>query len=243
MRLRSFEYLAATGANEYTRVPGEDSFTRALIYALKVLAEERTDARFTTLELRDKIKDAPKFPKEQNPTLCNRNDKQRSAGRIMLHPLPREGSSDLASRKKGANLKSFNRYALTLHFDFIDKPSSEYVAMLGRELNDCFQRNVGVSQVRWDGLREARPAARFARTVKRVMKQKRRASMRLQQAKSRDGVFDTRLAEDGPDPLTPCSSEQHSPRVTEVAAGSSEDTNPTDRRKKQKIGFDEGNTC
>ena len=250
-------------------VPGEDSFTRALIYALKALAEERADARFTTLELRDKIKGAPNFPADQNPMLCNRNDKKRSAGRIVLHPLPREGSSGESSRKKAANLKSFNRYALTLHFDFSDKPSSEYVVMLGRELNDFNQRNVGVSQVRYGGLREARPAARFAGTVKTVIRRnKRRASMRLQQAQSSDGVFNTRLAEDVLDPLTPSSLEQHSPRITEHAVRSSEDPDAADisvmsllspqkvkheseghiqdhgeRRKRRKIAIDRGNTC
>ena len=254
MRLRSFEYLAA--------------ITRALIYVLKALAQERADARFTTLKLRDKIKEAPDFPPDQNPMLCNRNDKKRSAGRIMLHPLPREGSSDESSQEKAANFRSFNRYALTLHFDFSDKPSSEYVGMLGRELNDYFQRNVGVSQVRWGGLREARPAARFARTVKTVVRRNRRASMRLQQAKPSDGVFDSRLAEDGLDPLTPSSLEQHSPRITESAARSSEDPDPADicdmsllsplkskhesenhaqdhgeRRKRRRIAFDVGNTC
>ena len=200
--------------------------------------------------------------------LCNRNDKKRSVGRIMLHPLPREGSTDESSRKEAANLKSFNRYALTLHFDFSDKPSSDYVAMLGRELNDCFQRNVGVSQVRWGGLREARPAARFQRTVKTVIRRRRRASTRLQRARPSDGVFDTGLAEDALDPLTPSSLEAHSPRITEPAARSSEDLDPADlgdmsllsplklkhesedhtqdlgeRRKRRKIAFDRGNTC
>jgi len=44
-------------------MPGEDSFTTALIWALKFLVEDRK--RFTTLELQTKIMDAPNFPKNQ----------------------------------------------------------------------------------------------------------------------------------------------------------------------------------
>ncbi len=93
MRLRSFEYLAATEEIGFTMVPGEDSFTRALIYALETLVEERTDGRFTTAELLNKIKtDAPHFPKDQNPMLMNREG-SHSAGRIMLQPLQRSVKS------------------------------------------------------------------------------------------------------------------------------------------------------
>ena len=71
---------------DLTPRPGKDSFTRALIYALKALVEKRQDGRFTTVELLNKIKEAPDFPKDQNPMLSDR-EKKGSAGRIMLHPL------------------------------------------------------------------------------------------------------------------------------------------------------------
>ena len=137
-----------------TKVPGKDSFTRALIYALEALVEERADGRFTTVELLNKIKDAPHFPKDQNPMLINR-EKKHSSGRIMLHPLKGNSSDVELSRKETAKLDSLKGHALTLHFDFSEKPSPTYLEMLGRELNDFFERNLGINQVRWGGMRQA----------------------------------------------------------------------------------------
>ena len=86
-RLRSFEHLAATEGIGCTERPGKQSFTRALIYALESLVNERPDGRFTTVELLDKIKyDAPDFPRHQDPMLINRHPNQYE-GCIILHPL------------------------------------------------------------------------------------------------------------------------------------------------------------
>ena len=225
MRFRSFEYLAATEEMGFTKVPGKDSFTSALIYALEILVDEREDGRFTTVELLNKIKDAPHFPKDQNPMLINR-EKKFSFGRIMLHPLRREGSDDESSRKEAASIDPSKGHALTLHFDFSEKPTSTYIEMFGRELNEYFQRNVGVNQVRWGGMKQsmaARAVQRFQQSLRN-----RRASMRLQQAASSAGIAPATLAGNGLDPPTPSSLDQYSPRITEPAAQGSPVFNPTD---------------
>ncbi|CAL8574966.1 hypothetical protein XPA_000912 [Xanthoria parietina] len=87
---RLFEYLAAVeGHDGTTKIPGPESFTTALIFALKELVKEKDEGRFTTDELLRKIKtDAPNFPKDQTPAMSNRDNKHSSAGRIMLHPTP-----------------------------------------------------------------------------------------------------------------------------------------------------------
>ena len=213
MRSRSFEFLAATGegTSSTTKVPGKDSFTRALIYALEALVDERTDGRFTTVELLNKIKtDAPDFPKDQNPMLIKR-EKKHAAGRIMLHPIRREGSDDESERKEGASLDPFKGQTMTLQFDCSEKLSSTYLEMLGRELNDFVQRNGGVNRVRWGGMRPC-IAARAANTFQNRLKCHRRASMRLQEAKPSDGFPQAKLAENVSDPLTPSSLSSHSPR-------------------------------
>lgn len=65
MTLRLFEYLAATKKMASTKVPGDDSFTSALIHALEALVMEKAEGRFTTVELLRKINhDAPHFPKK-----------------------------------------------------------------------------------------------------------------------------------------------------------------------------------
>ena len=213
MRSRSFEFLAATGEMGYTQVPGKDSFTRALIFALEALVDERTDGRFTTVELLNKIKtDAPDFPRDQIPMLIKR-EKKHSAGRIMLHPLRKEGRDDELERREAASLDPFKGHALTLHFDFSEKPSSTYLELLGREMNDFFQRNVGVNRVRWGGMRPS-IAARAAKTLQDRLR-RRRASTRLQEAKPSDGSPQVELAENASDPLTPSSLAPHSPRILE----------------------------
>ena len=226
MRFRSFEYLAATGEMGYTQVPGKDSFTRALIYALEALVDERTYGHFTTVELLNKIKtDAPDFPKDQIPMLIKR-EKKHSAGRIMLHPLRKEGRDDESERKEAASpysLCPFKARCLTLHFDFSEKPSSNYLETLGRELNDFFQRNMGVDRVRWGGMRPSM-TARAVNTFQDSLK-RRRASMRLQESKPNDGFSPAKLLGNSSDSLTPSSLGPHSPRMTETVRETSPELN------------------
>lgn len=207
-------------------MPGQDSFTSALIWALESLVKEKEDGRFTTVELRNKIMDAPDFPEDQDPVLFHR-EKESPTGRIMLHPLQRQGSDTRLSPKEAACLDPFKRHTLTLHFDFGANPSQTYIETLGRELNDIFRRNVGVSRVRWGGKRQSM-VARAAKTFQASLKRSRRASMRLQQATSAANFSDTKLSENALEPLTPSSSDQHSPRITEPAANGSPLLNPAD---------------
>ena len=209
-------------------MPGKDSFTTAVIFALEALVEDSTDGRFTTVELLNKIKsDAPHFPSDQVPILVNR-EKKHAVGRIMLHPLQREGSEDQSSRKAAANLDLLNRHTLTLHFDFGEKPSQTYVETLGREFNVFFHHNSGVNRVRWGGIRQSM-VARAAEGFKAGLEQrKRRASMNLQQTSSSEGSSQLRLAESSRDPLTPASMDPHSPRTTYPAGDDSSDFHPPD---------------
>ena len=249
-----------------TMRPGKDSFTRALIYSLKALVKKRPDGRFTTVELLNEIKDAPEFPKDQNPTLSNR-EKKGSTGRIMLHPLQGIDPAGALSRREAANLPSFEGHTLTLHFDFSEKPSQDYLDRFGRELNDFHRLNLGVNRVRWGGMRQAM-FARYARLFRAQLKRNRSGTTRLQPANAGDGPSYSRPAEDSLDPPTPCSADQHSPRSTEPAVkGSPEfdladisamplprsiDSNDESEghtqdhgkpRKRRKFASDRGNTC
>ena len=207
-----------------TKVPGKDSFTRALIYALETLTKESTDGRFTTVDLQSKIRDAPYFPKDQQPILFNR-EKKYPAGHIMLHPVRREGSDDDISREEASSLDPLKGHALTLHFDFNKKPSPKYVQRFGQELNKIFHHDALVNRVRWGGMRQAM-AARFAKTLQKKVRKRRES--RLQQDTLSDEFSYSRPAETGLDPLTPSSLDQHSPRSTEPAAKDSSDFNPAD---------------
>ena len=209
-----------------TMRPGKDSFTRALIYALKALVEKRPDGRFTTVELLNKIKEAPEFPKDQNLTLSDR-EKKGSAGRIMLHPLQGRDSDGALPRRKAASLLPFIGRTLTLHFDFSEKPSEDYVERFGRELNEFFELNVGVNRVRWGGMRQAM-FARYARYFRAQLKRNRSGSTRLQPASAGSGSSSVRPAENSLDFPTPCSVDQYSPRSTEPAVKGSPEFDPAD---------------
>ena len=244
--------------------PEKDSFTRALTYALKALVEKRPCGRFTTVELLNKIKEAPDFPKDQIPTLSDR-EKKGSAGRIMLHPLQGTIPDGALSQKKIVNL--FIGRTLTLHCDFNKKPSGDYVERFGRELNDCFQLNVGVNRVPWGGMRQAM-AARYARYFQAQLKRNRSGSPRPQPAIAGEGSSSARPAENSLDFPTLCSVDQHSPLSTELAVKGSPELDPADisamplprsidsidesegdiqdhgeRRKRRKVAFDRGKIC
>ena len=227
MGLRSFEYLAATQEMGVTMRPGKDSFTRALIYALEALVEERPGSRFTTVELLNKIKDAPHFPEDQNPMLSDR-EKNRSAGRIMLHPLQSKGSDSASSREEASSLNPLKGHTLTLHIEFSEKPSPTYLEAFGRSLNEFSEFHVGINQVRWGGLSYRSLAARVAKDLQRKARRSRQQSMKLQQADSSEGFSDVRRNENSPDPLTPSSLGQQSLRTTESAARSSPEFDPAE---------------
>ena len=222
-KFRSFEFLAATEEMGLTKVPGPDSFTSALIWALKSLVKEKENGRFTTVELRNKIKaDAPDFPKDQNPVLVPRL-KQTSTVRIMLHPLQRQGLNEQGSvkqlsLKKAASVDPFKRHTLTLHFDFGDKPSQIHIGIIGRKLNGVFRHtDIGLSQIRWGGRRQSM-VARAAKSFQDTLKKHRRAHLKLPEVIPPSTFPDTQLSRNARDPLTPYSSDQHSRGSAEPAA-------------------------
>ena len=208
---RSFEYLAATKPNRGTPVPGNDSFTSALIFALNELVDATPGGRFTTVELLRKIKDHPPFPKDQSPVLSDRRvkDTVTPVGRIMLHPL-QDNSSKCLSPKKVDDLISVKQ-TITLHFDFGKELSSRDVRTLGEEINKFSEHNASlvINGVRWGGLKQP-IVTRIVQTLKDRVQQ---SSMRRKQAYL--GIGNSEDAQDTPGPPTPSSISQNSPRQLE----------------------------
>jgi len=208
-----FEYLAATKEMATTPIPGDNSFTSALIYALETLVEEMPEGRFTTIELLRKIKeDAPNFPKDQSPVLSDR-ERHSPAGRIMLHPLPREGSTPQTPSKESSHEDLANRQMLTLHFNFDKRPSQEQIQLFGTELNHVFERNtLGVNGVRWGGMQSV--AALQLKVAKTFLQRVRRASESRRQLTPIDtSRSDDRLSPAYLVPRTPFSTSPNSPVI------------------------------
>lgn len=182
MEDRLFEYIAATNDHGTTKVPGPESFTRALISALKALLFDRKDGRFTTDKLLRNIKTcAPGFPKDQMPVMANQGIKRASggpAGRIMLHPLRKHRSSGVAQGDEYP-FRAATGYVMTLHIHFRDKPLDDHLVTLGRALCKTLDRKTfGVHQIRWGGIKET-PFVRAVRKFQDIL-DKLRASRQSQ---------------------------------------------------------------
>ena len=108
---RIFEFLGAAGPNETTCLPGPESFTSALIWALEELAKEKEP--FITSELLAKIIAAPKFPREkQLPCLSELGI--HCPRRLILEPVTTESVS--RAQKQSEETGSSMEYCLSLQF-------------------------------------------------------------------------------------------------------------------------------
>ncbi|KAI9653001.1 MAG: hypothetical protein M1821_007754 [Bathelium mastoideum] len=67
-----YEVLAACTADAKTHIPGESSFTSALIWALKKLYNRKDKPYFRTTELVQAITECPQFPQDQHPFVKER---------------------------------------------------------------------------------------------------------------------------------------------------------------------------
>ena len=132
------------------------------------------EGRFTTSQLLAKITEHEHFPKDQEPQLIERGDSHKRAGRIMLHPIQRDGMvSKFPKQRPGVD--QTKKHTVTLHFDFTSRPSDQNLVTLGKGMNEIFRRNnLEVLQPRWGGMK---PSA-TARAVKRFRAslQRRRSS-------------------------------------------------------------------
>ena len=150
---RAFEYLAACGANQTTRRPGPDSFTRALIWALKTLSAEGAGF-FTTSHLSRKILEAPEFPKDQKP-IFQRPGLTRSE-LVMLGPLRLGEEPSSASINPDGSIKSSRAHhqeILTLKFVFEERPDEEVIQTLGQDLNAITHKNgFHINRIMYGGL-------------------------------------------------------------------------------------------
>ena len=137
--LRLFEYLAATSSYE-TPGPGRTSFTSALIFSLKKLAKER--GRFTSSDLlRSITKDAPYFPKHQDPVLSKRDGNYKEF--IVIEPLAKKGAGSSSPQPLLPTNQiehSQPQDILTLRVVFENRPTKEMIEALGDHTNHIIEK-------------------------------------------------------------------------------------------------------
>jgi hypothetical protein len=152
--VRTFELLSACAIDETTAAPGPQSFTRALIDAMKELLKENNGAAFSTFQLNQRICLNP--ARRDTPShLWNRlHHHERHIPLAPLKPEP-----DALTRRP--SLRRPPRGYLTLRFALRDDSlNREQIEYLTRKLSTAFRNPklslVGLRRIDWLGLKPAR---------------------------------------------------------------------------------------
>ncbi|ORY00886.1 hypothetical protein BCR34DRAFT_592437 [Clohesyomyces aquaticus] len=148
---RTFELLSACAFDQTTASPGENSFTRALIDALKELLDEFADRSFTTFHLNQRILLNPNRRDTPSQLWFRLKHHERH---IRLAPLKRDKE---CARKP--SLPHPPRGYLTLRFALRDDSlNREQIEYLTRNLSKAFRNKslVGLRRIDWLGLKPAR---------------------------------------------------------------------------------------
>ena len=147
---RIFEFLGASGPEQTTPLPGADSFSSALTWALKELAP---DGCFMSSELLEKILNAPRFPqKGQLPCLSERG--LHSVRRLILEPLPAPTKANCPSQPRAREeaTDSFE-YSLNLQFLLPKIPSDDEIKKMCDGLKELINSHHFIAkQILWKGL-------------------------------------------------------------------------------------------
>jgi hypothetical protein len=148
---RIFEFLGATGPDGTTPLPGKESFTSALIWALEKLADEGT--RFMSSELLEKILEAPDFHRDgQVPCMSQRGP--HCVRRLILEPMA-SGTEKSRSNPEGRRDEASEpfKYCLNLQFLLPDAPEDSEIKRMCDSLRELIvSYRFYARQILWQGL-------------------------------------------------------------------------------------------
>lgn len=152
--IRNFEFLGAT-EDGTTPLPGEKSFTTALIWALENLSA--LNSPFSTAELFYQITaKAPSFPKKQRPVLKQRDEP--SIQRLMLAPIPKGGKfvpseSPRLAQGQSLDLQADIKRSVDLRFFFEEFPTEENITRLSKKMKELLDGGeLPATHISWVGL-------------------------------------------------------------------------------------------
>lgn len=230
---RSFEYLAASESN-YTRSPGPESFTSALIWALEKLAPQSARATsyaspmFTTSKLAKTIYDCPDFPKNQKPSLTTRDIDAWQ--HIILAPLPREGISAMSPAQHSEDEDDNDEedeidkpipQFLSLTFHFKQKQDETELKRLADHLKKFMKaESTSLQKVQWGGFREGwrQPRGhRLRQAVLKVMSQSPTSASKNSNSLSRS-VQGDRLSPQMAYNIGPPSTDERTPLLSDASS-------------------------
>ena len=191
---RTFELLSACAYDTTTASPGPNSFTRALIDALKELLKETKDRSFSTFYLNQRILMNPNRRDTPSQLWFRLKHHERH---IRLAPLKPQ-----KDRSRPPALLALPRGYLTLRFAIRDESlNREQIDFLTKNLSQVFSNKqlLGLRRIDWIGLKPAR-TTHFGRAAlamfaiaqwKKVVNKKRNA--RLGEEQYKKSVDDARL--------------------------------------------------
>ncbi|KAJ8071114.1 hypothetical protein OCU04_001455 [Sclerotinia nivalis] len=148
---RAFEYMAATSQRSTTKRPGPESFTTALIWALKEMVCFKPGRSFSTHELLRKICQAPNFPRPQAPRLTERG-LIGSRRKIVLVPLDKQSKPKTTEEKSIAIMDEIME-TINLRFVFNGKITEKMVREFAQAISKIISEGDFVaSTVLWEGI-------------------------------------------------------------------------------------------
>ncbi len=143
---RSFEFLAACKQDKLTHPPGPKSFTRALIWALEGLLEDR--GKFTTHELQTEIGKAPGFPKDQHVQVLDRGDPCDQ--RLVLAPIPPHSSNVKSNGTNSDPPVHQPKEFFDLRFWYLSSPNEEEVTDVAKILKKLIhEEKIHANRIAW----------------------------------------------------------------------------------------------
>lgn len=142
--------MGACNWSSITRIPGKDSFTSALIWALEDFAV--AGVPFTTTQLQMKIgQEAPLFPRDQFPILTPRGDRIASTRRLRLGINGNNATPKVNDMgEESTDVKEI----IDLRVCFPKHPENSDIEALSNALKDLIEtERITAQGIQWLGLR------------------------------------------------------------------------------------------
>lgn len=200
---RNFEFLAACGSNDLTEMPGPNSFTSALIWALKSLVKSKPS--FTTQQLLRKINaEAPHFPRDQHALIEERGEDATSCYRkLVLAPLSKPGENvEKELPQEDEKPKPQIKHYLDLRFFYDKPPTKDEILRLSQSLKEMIaSERITARHIGW--LRMTDIVKNAYDQWKRRMTVKKERPLWAQKLAAAAAGQVTRLDTNSPMPMTP----------------------------------------
>lgn len=178
---KKFELLSACAIDQTTEAPGKNSYTRALIDALKELQDQDPEGQISTFRLYQRINMNPRRKDTPSQIWSRGKSTQHNDQHIFLAPL------------KPTQVNAFNwrpkpRSYLTLRFGLRDPIlNHEQIDFMTKTLSKAFGNKamVGLRRVDWEGIEPAPPTSDFERVAStmRVIAQWKRVVIKKKESR------------------------------------------------------------